>query len=111
MLGQLLEGQLDQEVAPKSVGHEVSCMRLVANATQLLLHEILRGTPLLPFRRQESRPSRERPAVAWTCWEELQTPPPSTSPPLPGFCILVQRDMGVSLAGDLVHTPQFTEKE
>ena len=35
MLGQLPEGQLDQEVAPKSVGHEVSCMRLVANATQV----------------------------------------------------------------------------
>ncbi|XP_057586016.1 alpha-1,3-mannosyl-glycoprotein 4-beta-N-acetylglucosaminyltransferase-like protein MGAT4E isoform X2 [Hippopotamus amphibius kiboko] len=35
LLGLLREGQLDQEVVPKSVGHEVSCVRLVANADQV----------------------------------------------------------------------------
>lgn len=35
LLGHLLEGQPDQEVVPQSVGHEVSCVRLVANANQV----------------------------------------------------------------------------
>ncbi|ELR46443.1 hypothetical protein M91_13309, partial [Bos mutus] len=34
LLGRLLEGQLDQEVVPRSVGHQVSCVRLLANANQ-----------------------------------------------------------------------------
>lgn len=35
LLGHLLEGQPDQEVVPQSVGHEVSCVRPVANANQV----------------------------------------------------------------------------
>ncbi|XP_053515491.1 alpha-1,3-mannosyl-glycoprotein 4-beta-N-acetylglucosaminyltransferase-like protein MGAT4E [Artibeus jamaicensis] len=34
VLGPLLEGQLDQEIVPRSVGHDVSCVRLVVNARQ-----------------------------------------------------------------------------
>lgn len=30
-----LEPVIDQEVVPQSVGHEVSCVRLVANANQV----------------------------------------------------------------------------
>ncbi|XP_055274753.1 alpha-1,3-mannosyl-glycoprotein 4-beta-N-acetylglucosaminyltransferase-like protein MGAT4E [Moschus berezovskii] len=34
LLGQLLEGQLDQEVVPRSAGYQVSCVKLLANANQ-----------------------------------------------------------------------------
>lgn len=34
VLGPLLEGQLDQEIVPQSVGHDVSCVRLVVDAHQ-----------------------------------------------------------------------------
>lgn len=34
VLGPLLEGQLDQEIVPQSVGQDVSCVRLVASAHQ-----------------------------------------------------------------------------
>nr|CAI9714369.1 unnamed protein product [Rangifer tarandus platyrhynchus] len=34
LLGRLLEGQLDQEVVPRSMGYQVSCVRLLANANQ-----------------------------------------------------------------------------
>ncbi|XP_064129059.1 alpha-1,3-mannosyl-glycoprotein 4-beta-N-acetylglucosaminyltransferase-like protein MGAT4E [Loxodonta africana] len=35
LLGRLLEGQLDQEVFPKNIGHSVSCVRLVVKASQV----------------------------------------------------------------------------
>ncbi|XP_036926474.1 alpha-1,3-mannosyl-glycoprotein 4-beta-N-acetylglucosaminyltransferase-like protein MGAT4E isoform X2 [Sturnira hondurensis] len=34
VLGPLLEGQLDQETVPQSMGHDVSCVRLVVSAHQ-----------------------------------------------------------------------------
>ncbi|XP_007939381.1 alpha-1,3-mannosyl-glycoprotein 4-beta-N-acetylglucosaminyltransferase-like protein MGAT4E [Orycteropus afer afer] len=35
LLGRLLEGQLDQDVFPRSMGHDVSCVRLVVKANQV----------------------------------------------------------------------------
>ncbi|XP_077659070.1 alpha-1,3-mannosyl-glycoprotein 4-beta-N-acetylglucosaminyltransferase-like protein MGAT4E [Urocitellus parryii] len=34
VLGHLVEGQLSQEIVPKSMGHQVNCVRLVAKAKQ-----------------------------------------------------------------------------
>ncbi|KAM9212082.1 alpha-1,3-mannosyl-glycoprotein 4-beta-N-acetylglucosaminyltransferase-like protein MGAT4E [Dugong dugon] len=35
LLGRLLEGQLDQEIFPKNIGYNVSCVRLVVKASQV----------------------------------------------------------------------------